>query len=78
MRIAFEVGNRHFSLAVDGEHLLVPDDTAMEQLLGRLGVRWERRARSSTRSGGGHRHEAGTSPLDGHTHGHAHIGHHHD
>ena len=43
MRIAFDVGNRHFSLALDGDVLLVPDDTAMEQLLTRLGVRWERR-----------------------------------
>ncbi len=44
LRVAFEVGNRHFSLAVDGDSLLVPDDTAMTQLLDRLGVAWERRA----------------------------------
>ena len=43
VRIAFDVGNRHFPLAIDGEGLLVPDDTAMEQLLTRLGARWERR-----------------------------------
>ena len=42
LRVAFEVGNRHFPLAVDGERLLVPDDTAMEQLLTRLGVAWTR------------------------------------
>jgi urease accessory protein len=40
LRVAFEVGNRHFTLAVDGERLLVPDDTAMEQMLTRLGVPW--------------------------------------
>jgi len=42
MRIAFSVGNRHFSLALDGECILVPDDTAMEQLLDRMGVAWKR------------------------------------
>jgi urease accessory protein len=43
VRIAFDVGNRHFSLGTDGDTLLVPDDTAMEHLATRLGVRWERR-----------------------------------
>ncbi len=42
VRVAFEVGNRHFPLAVDGERLLVPDDTAMRQLLDRLGAAWQR------------------------------------
>src|SRR5262245_64142689 len=42
LRVAFEVGNRHFTLAVDGERLLVPDDPAMEQLLRRLEVPWRR------------------------------------
>jgi urease accessory protein len=42
IRIAFEVGNHHFPLAIDGEELLVPDDTAMEQLLTRLGAHWKR------------------------------------
>lgn len=40
LRVAFEVGNRHFTLALDGERLLVPDDPAMEQLLERLKVEW--------------------------------------
>jgi len=43
VRIAFDVGNRHFSLGGDEATLLVPDDTAMEDLVRRLGVRWERR-----------------------------------
>jgi len=43
VRIAFDVGNRHFSLGGDEGTLLVPDDTAMEDLVRRLGVRWERR-----------------------------------
>jgi urease accessory protein len=43
VRLAFDVGNRHFSLGGDGDTLLVPDDTAMESLVTRLGVRWERR-----------------------------------
>jgi urease accessory protein len=42
MRVAFEVGNHHFPLAIEGESLLVPDDTAMVQLLNRLGEPWER------------------------------------
>ncbi len=71
IRVAFDVGNRHFSLAVDGDALLVPDDTAMEQLLSRLGVPWERRqAVYDPIGGGGHRHEPGRSPLDGHDHAH--------
>lgn len=43
LRVAFEVGNHHFPIAIDGDTLLVPDDTAMEQLLTRLGEPWERR-----------------------------------
>jgi len=42
VRVAFDVGNRHFPLALDGARVLVPDDTAMEQLVRRLGVPWER------------------------------------
>jgi urease accessory protein len=72
IRVAFDVGNRHFSLALDGEVLLVPDDTAMEQLLTRLGAKWERREATFDPIGGGHRHEPGMSPLDGHSHAHPH------
>ena len=43
VRISFDVGNRHFSMGADGDTLVVPDDTAMEDLVRRLGVRWERR-----------------------------------
>jgi urease accessory protein len=42
VRIAFEIGNLHFPLAVAGEALLVPDDSAMTQLLGRIGAQWEK------------------------------------
>jgi urease accessory protein len=57
IRVAFEVGNRHFSLALDGKALLVPEDPAMEQLLSRLGMPWERRvAVFNPIGGGGHRH----------------------
>jgi urease accessory protein len=42
VRVAFEVGNRHFPLAVHGDRLLVPDDSAMEQLARRLDVPWTR------------------------------------
>ena len=69
IRIAFDVGNRHFPLALHSQDLLVPDDTAMEQLLVRIGARWERRqAVFDPLGGGGHRHEAGKSPVDGHAH----------
>jgi urease accessory protein len=43
VRIAFEIGNRHFPLAINHDEILVPDDSAMEQLLSRLGVGWTRR-----------------------------------
>jgi urease accessory protein len=69
IHVAFEVGNRHFSLAVDGDVLLVPDDTAMEQLLARLGVAWDRReAVYDPIGGGGHRHGTETSPPGGLAH----------
>jgi urease accessory protein len=57
LRVAFEVGNRHFTLAIDGSRLLVPDDTAMEQLLTRLGVTWTRTRAVFVPIGAGHRHE---------------------
>ena len=57
LRVAFEVGNRHFTLALDGGRLLVPDDPAMVQLLGRLGVVFERTRAVFTPLGPGHRHD---------------------
>jgi urease accessory protein len=57
LRLAFEVGNRHFTLAVDGDRLLVPDDPAMEQLLTRLGVAFERTRAVFVPIGHGHRHD---------------------
>lgn len=56
LRIAFEVGNRHFSLAIDGDRLLVPDEPAMIQLLDRLAVPYEQRTAAYTPVGAGHRH----------------------
>ncbi|HYU21978.1 MAG TPA: urease accessory protein UreE [Candidatus Dormibacteraeota bacterium] len=43
VKIAFEVGNRHFPLALQGNKLLVPDDKAMVRLMDRLGAPWETR-----------------------------------
>src|SRR5438094_2219059 len=57
LRIAFEVGNRHFTLAIDGERLLVPDDPAMDRLLARLGVAFERVEAVFDPIGMGHRHD---------------------
>jgi urease accessory protein len=56
LRVAFEVGNRHFTLAIDGERLLVPDDPAMEQLLERLEVPWRREQAIFLPLGVAHRH----------------------
>ena len=42
VRIAFEVGNRHFTVAVDGDRLVVPDELPMRHLFDRLGVAYER------------------------------------
>ena len=57
LRLAFEVGNRHFPLALEGKALLVPDDPAMEQLLTRQGAKWERRTAVFNPIGSGHAHE---------------------
>jgi urease accessory protein len=76
IRIAFDVGNRHFPLAMEGDDLLVPDDTAMEQLFCRLGVVWQRRAAVFAPLGGADGEEHGRSSLDGHSHAHPHY--HHD
>jgi urease accessory protein len=43
VKIAFEVGNRHFPLALKESKILVPDDKAMVRLMERLGAPWERR-----------------------------------
>jgi urease accessory protein len=43
VKIAFEVGNRHFPLAIQENKLLVPDDKTMVRLMDRLGAPWERR-----------------------------------
>jgi urease accessory protein len=57
LRLAYEVGNRHFTLALDGERLLLPDDSAMEQLLARLDIPFERVQSIFLPLGAGHRHE---------------------
>ncbi len=64
IRVAFEVGNRHFSLAIDGESLLVPDDVAMKILLTRLDVHWEPREAIYDPIGGGHRHTPAASEMN--------------
>ena len=43
VKIAFEVGNRHFPLALEENRILVPDNKAMIRLMERLGAPWERR-----------------------------------
>ena len=57
LRVAFEVGNRHFSLAIDGDRLLVPDDTAMAVLLTRLEIAFARERAVFVPMGVAHRHE---------------------
>ena len=69
VRVAFEIGNRHFPLGLDGDALIVPDDVAMRVLLTRLDVAWERRhAVYEPIGGGGHRHDPGRGAADGHRH----------
>jgi urease accessory protein len=58
IRLAFEVGNLHFPLAMAGDDLLVPDDSAMVQLLSRLGANWERCRKTFQPIGKGNPHEA--------------------
>ena len=58
LRVAFEVGNHHFPLAIDGDTLLVPDDTAMVQLLKRIGEPFERVRAVFDPIARGHRHES--------------------
>jgi len=57
VRTAFEVGNRHFPLAMNQNTLWVPDDPAMVQLLERLQVPWERQQAVFNPIGSSHRHE---------------------
>ena len=57
LRVAFEVGNRHFTLAFDGERLLVPDDPGLDIMLTRLGIRFERVRAVFMPIGRGHRHD---------------------
>jgi urease accessory protein len=57
VRLAFEVGNHHFTLALADEELMVPDDPAMVQLLDRLGLPWERRRVLFNPLARGHYHE---------------------
>lgn len=57
VRVAFEVGNRHFTLALDGDRILVPDDPAMVQLLDRLGFSCEKTRAVFLPLGFGHRHD---------------------
>jgi len=57
MRLAFEVGNRHGALGLDGDRVLIPDETAMEHLLARLGMTFERTRAPFAPVGFGHRHD---------------------
>lgn len=43
VKIAFEVGNRHFPLAMQQGKIVVPDDNGMVRLMDRLNASWERR-----------------------------------
>jgi urease accessory protein UreE len=81
LRLCFEVGNRHFSVALDGERLLVPDDTAMVQLLDRLGARWEKTEAVYAPMGFGHTHAPdvhGEARIHAHPHAHGDHTHSHE
>ena len=53
IQLAFEIGNRHFPLALEGHHIVVPDDPAMARLFARLEVPCERRTAVFTPIGNG-------------------------
>jgi urease accessory protein len=57
VKIAFEVGNRHYPIAFDAGKILVPDDKAMMQLMERLGVRCEKRQAIFDPIGNAHQHQ---------------------
>ena len=59
VKVAFEVGNRHFPLALENGKILVPDDKAMVRLMERLGARWERRQAIFDPIGGAQSHQHG-------------------
>jgi urease accessory protein len=56
VRVAFEVGNRHFPLAIEGSALLVPDDPAMVQLFERMGITFARLSAPFNPQSIGHNH----------------------
>lgn len=58
IRVAFEVGNRHFPLAIEGSALLVPDDPAMVQLFERMRIPFTRRSAAFNPQSIGHNHAA--------------------
>ena len=60
VKIAFEVGNRHFPLALEKNKILVPDDKVMVRLLERLGAAWERRQAIFDPIGNTQMHQHGT------------------
>jgi urease accessory protein len=62
VKIAFEVGNRHFPLAIEESKILVPDDKAMVRLMERLGALWERRQAIFHPIGNTQLHQHGTIP----------------
>jgi urease accessory protein len=60
VKIAFEVGNRHFPLAVEESKILVPDDKVMVRLMERLGAPWKRRQAIFDPIGNTQLHQHGT------------------
>ena len=60
VKIAFEVGNRHFPLALDENKILVPDDKAMVRLMERLGASFEHRRAIFDPIGNAQVHQHGT------------------
>ena len=60
IKLAFEIGNRHFPLALDGQTILVPDDRVMIQLFHRLGVAYRQLTAVFSPIGSGLAHSAST------------------
>lgn len=62
VRTAFEIGNRHFPLEINGRALLVQDDPALVQLFARMGLPFERRMAPFNPIGTGHSHVTASIP----------------
>ncbi|QXD23228.1 hypothetical protein F7C95_15035 [Opitutia bacterium ISCC 51] len=76
--LGWMIGNLHFKAAFSDKGILVQDDLAVEQMLERESIAFERVTRVFQPSkSGGHSHDHDHDHDHGHSHGHDHSNHHH-